>query len=78
MKFPFYEQLDAMECGPACLSMIAKQNGKEDSLDTLHKSCFISKEGVSLLGIGETAESIGFKTLGGRFTFENLASDSSF
>jgi len=71
-KIQWNHQLDAMDCGPACLSMIAKQYGKDYSLDTLRKLCNITKEGVSLSGISEAAESIGFKTLGGRFTFEKL------
>lgn len=28
MKFPHYLQLDAMDCGPTCLRMIAKFYGK--------------------------------------------------
>ncbi len=70
--FPFIGQPDATDCGPACLSMIAKHYGKDFSLDTLRKSCYISKDGVSLLEIAETAESLGFKTIGGRFTIDKL------
>lgn len=73
MKFSFIPQPDSMDCGPACLSMVARHYGKEFGLDTLRKSCFITKDGVSLLGISETAENIGFKTLAGRFTFDKLA-----
>jgi len=75
-KFPFLSQPDSMDCGPTCLSMIAKHYGKDFSLDTLRNLCNISKEGVSLLGISETAENIGFKTLGGRFTFDKLANEA--
>ena len=32
MKFPHYLQLDAMDCGPTCLRMIAKFYGKNYSL----------------------------------------------
>ena len=28
-KFPFYKQLDGMDCGPSCLRMIAKYYGKD-------------------------------------------------
>lgn len=27
-KFPIYSQLDAMDCGPTCLRMIAKYYGR--------------------------------------------------
>ncbi|MCK9449848.1 MAG: peptidase domain-containing ABC transporter [Bacteroidales bacterium] len=72
----FNKQLDSMDCGPACLSMIAKHYGKEYSIDSLRKSCHISKEGVSLLGISEAAEQIGFKTIGGRITFDKLEKEA--
>ena len=32
-KFPFYSQLDMMDCGPACLRMIAKYYGNSYSLE---------------------------------------------
>ena len=76
MSFPYFAQADSMDCGPACLKMIAKHYGKDYSLDTLRKSCYISKEGVSLLSVSETAENIGFKTLGGWFTFEKLFTEA--
>lgn len=62
-----------MDCGPACLSMVADWHGRRYSLDYLRQGAFIGKEGVSLLGISKAAESLGFKTLGGRFTIEKLA-----
>lgn len=72
MMFPHYTQLDAMDCGPTCLRMIAKYYGKSYSLQTLREKAFISREGVSMLGISEAAESIGFRTSGVRITTEQL------
>lgn len=71
-KFPIDIQHDAMDCGPACLKMTAEFYGKHYTLDHLRQRCFISREGVSLMGISKTAEEIGFKTFGGRFTFDQL------
>jgi ATP-binding cassette, subfamily B, bacterial len=71
-SFPITIQSDAMDCGPACLKMIAKHYGKDYTMDTLRKHCNISREGVSLMGISKTAEELGFRTLGGKFTFEQL------
>jgi ATP-binding cassette subfamily B protein len=51
---------------PACLRMIAKYYGKVFSLKTLRERSFITREGVSMLGISDAAESIGFRTLGMR------------
>ncbi|MDR1345828.1 MAG: hypothetical protein LBK03_03900, partial [Bacteroidales bacterium] len=70
--FPFTHQHDAMDCGPACLQMIAKHYGKHYRLESLRNSCFLSREGVSLLGISEAAEKIGFRTTGVKITFEQL------
>ena len=72
MRFPFYKQLDAMDCGPTCLRMIAKFYGKSYSLEYLRSRAYITNRGVSLLGISDAAESIGFRTQGYRLTWEEL------
>ena len=73
--YPVYTQLDRMDCGPTCLRMIAKYYGRVYSLQTLRDKAFISRSGVSLLGISEAAESIGFRTTGVKITFEQLVDD---
>lgn len=75
MKFPTYIQLDTMDCGPTCLKLIAKYYGKNISVQELRKKSFITREGVSLLGISDAAESIGFKTMGARISFDKLVND---
>jgi ATP-binding cassette subfamily B protein len=55
-SFPFYHQHDAIDCGATCLRMVAKFYGKNYSLETLREKTYISREGVSLLGISEAAE----------------------
>ena len=72
MKFTFYQQLNAMDCGPTCLRMVAKYYGKHYSVETLRQKAGYSKNGVSLLGISETAEKIGFRTRGAQINFEKL------
>ncbi|MCK5463141.1 MAG: peptidase domain-containing ABC transporter [Bacteroidales bacterium] len=73
-SFPFYKQLDAMDCGPSCLRMIAKFYGKSYSLHTLREKSYLSRDGVSMMGISEAAESIGFRTMGVSLTPEKLFS----
>ncbi len=73
--FPFYRQLDSMDCGPTCLAMIAEHFGRKVDRDHLREFCVLGKNGVSLLGISKTAESIGFKTAGGRFSFDMLSQE---
>lgn len=75
-KFPFYKQLDAMDCGPSCLRMIAKYYGRSYSVQTLRERCHITREGVSLLGTSDAAESIGFRTMGVRVSLDQLAKES--
>ena len=48
MNFPNYRQLDAMDCGPTCLKIIAQYYGKNYSLQMLRDKCHINREGVSL------------------------------
>ena len=72
MVFPFVKQYDAMDCGPACLKMIAGFYKKSFSLDYLRKKCYITKEGVSFLGLSEAADSVGFRTLGVKIPFDLL------
>lgn len=71
-SFPHYQQLDSMDCGPSCLRMIAKYYGRSYSLQNLRERSFITRQGVSLLGISDAAESIGFRTQGVRINMEQL------
>lgn len=75
MRFDFYNQLDAMDCGPTALRMIAKYYGKNYTLQTLREKCFISREGVSMQGISDAADSIGFRTTGVRISAKQLIED---
>ncbi len=77
-NFPHYKQLDAMDCGPTCLRMVAKFYGKSYSLQFLRSRSFITREGVSMLGISDAAESIGFRTKGYRLTWEQLRDEVPF
>jgi len=76
MSLIFYIQPDVMDCGSTCLRMLAKHYGKEYSIETLREICYTAKEGVSLLSISEAAEQLGFKTLGGRITFNKLINEA--
>lgn len=72
MKFPHYRQLDAMDCGPTCLRIVAKFYGKSYTIQNLREKCHITREGVSLLGISDAAELIGFRTTGVKINWEQL------
>jgi ATP-binding cassette subfamily B protein len=52
--------------------MIAKHYGKVYSVQYLREKAYITREGVSLLGISDAAEAIGFKTLSVQIPFDRL------
>jgi ATP-binding cassette subfamily B protein len=72
MTFPYYKQLNEMDCGPTCLRMIAKYYGKHFNMQELRQESDLNKSGVSFLGLAEAAEKKGFRTRGVRLTFEQL------
>ena len=61
-----------MQCGIACLQMICKHFGREYSSDFLSKLCFATTEGVSLLGINDTANALGLHSICARVTVKTL------
>ena len=68
----FIPQYNIMDCGPACLAMIANEYGKKYTLKYLREKSFLTRDGVSLLGISEAAQSIGFETITTKISLEQL------
>ena len=66
-----------MDCGPTCLRMITKYYGRNYSLQTLREKSFVTREGVSMLGISDAAESIGFHTVGVKINIKQLFEDTT-
>jgi len=75
--FPWYQQLDSMDCGPTCLKIIAKYYGKSFSIKYLRERCYLDREGVSLKGLSEGAESIGLRSIGVKLPLTNKNGDQS-
>ena len=71
-KFPHFIQHDVADCGPTCLRMMAKYYGKEYSAEMLRQHSYITRTGVSMLGISDAAEFIGFAQLVSEFHLSNL------
>ena len=78
MSFPHYTQLDSMDCGPTCLRIITAFYGRHYSLQNLRDRCHITREGVSLLGISDAAESIGLRSVGVKLTWQQLRDEANF
>ncbi|MDE5612944.1 MAG: peptidase domain-containing ABC transporter [Odoribacter sp.] len=71
-KFPHEYQMDAKDCGPACLKIIAKYYGKYYSLQYLRDKCGITRAGVSFLDISYAAQQIGLRTISVKATLNDL------
>jgi len=76
VSFPFYNQPDKMDCGPTCLRMLAKFYGRSISLSKLRKLSETTREGSSLKNIADSAEKIGFRTLGVKVNFNKLNNEA--
>jgi ATP-binding cassette subfamily B protein len=65
-----------MDCGPTCLRMVAKYYGRSIPLEYLRNKSQYGKQGVSMLGLADAAESIGLKSVGAKLTFEQLINEA--
>lgn len=66
-----------MDCGPTCLKMVAQHYGKSFSISKLRDLSFITREGVSMMGISYAAEAIGMHTQGVKATYEQLRDEAT-
>ncbi|MBQ4819273.1 peptidase domain-containing ABC transporter [Aquimarina sp. MMG016] len=78
MSFQFTHQHDNMDCGPACLSMVASSYGKNYPLKYLKDNSAITREGVSLSGIREAAGEIGLDVVSSKISIEDLKANKDF
>ena len=62
--FPSYKQAESKDCGPTCLKIIAKFYGRVLSIAKLRELAETNRDGSSLLNLSDTAEAIGFRSLG--------------
>lgn len=71
-KFPHFKQPDSKDCGPTCIKIISKFYGKNISVQELRNLSETTREGSSLLSLSNTAEKLGFRTLGAKLTIDAL------
>ncbi len=58
-RLPLVYQLDEMDCGAACLAMVARHFGRAVNIGHIRDAVGLSVDGTSLLGITEGAKAIG-------------------
>jgi len=71
-KFPFYRQLEAKDCGPTCLKIVAKYYGKTLNIQNLRNFSETNRLGSSLQNLAKAAENLGFRSLGIRLDLDKL------
>lgn len=73
--FSFTRQFDSMDCGPACIKMLARAYGRDYPLSYLRTLSHLNREGVSISGIRDALKSIGMKSASFEITLEQLRDD---
>ena len=68
----FSRQFDQMDCGPACIQMVASHFGKEYPLSYLRSFSHLTREGVSVGGIRNALKEIGMESATFEMTTEQL------
>jgi ATP-binding cassette subfamily B protein len=77
-KIKLIRQREIMDCGPTCLKMVAKYYGKTFSIETLRNLSQFQRNGVSLLGLSQAAEKIGFQTVGCKLSYKQISTEVQF
>jgi ATP-binding cassette subfamily B protein len=71
-RFPHEFQLDAKDCGPACIKIVAKFYGRFFSLQYLRDLCGINREGITFMDMSVAFEHIGIRTKALKISYEKL------
>ena len=71
-NFPNYRQTEAKDCGPTCIKIIAKHYGKLINTQQLRSLSETTREGTSLMGLSDAVESVGFKSLGVKLSYQKI------
>lgn len=71
-RFKFFNQLESVDCGPACLAMVAWHYDKPYSVKQIKTVCSITRMGVSVQDIINGAKKIGFDSVGVKLRLNQL------
>lgn len=72
-RTPLVLQMEAAECGAACLAMVLARHGRWIPLEESRARCGTSRDGVTLAGLAAAARSYGLKAVALRREPEDLA-----
>ncbi len=77
-KVPVVMQMEAMECGAACLAMVLAYYGKWVPMSQLRKLCGVSRDGAKLSTVAKTARKLGLEAQGYRYETEDFFREATF
>ncbi len=77
-KVPVVMQMEALECGAACLCMIMAYYDKWIPLEQVRADCGVSRDGSSAKNVLKAARSYGMVARGYRFEPEDLRNEGKF
>lgn len=77
-KVPVVIQLEALECGAACLAMILAYYGKWIPLEQVRVACGVSRDGSNARNILKAARSYKLSAKGYRYELDDIRQNGSF
>ena len=77
-RVPVVMQLEALECGAACLTMIMAYYGKWVPLEQVRYDCGVSRDGSNAKNVLIAARNYGFEAGGYKFEPESLKKEGTF